>query len=91
MAACGVRPADKKQTPEGPGGGAGRPENEPRRGEADVIAAGRAARAAIAGATPLPGNDHKVPILEAVLARTILAAAAAKPAGAAGAVAGSKP
>lgn len=43
----------------------------------DVIAAGRAARAAIAGATPLSGNDHKVPILEAVLARTILAAAAA--------------
>jgi xanthine dehydrogenase YagS FAD-binding subunit len=42
----------------------------------DVIAAGRAARAAVAGATPLPGNDHKVPILEAVLARTILAAAA---------------
>jgi len=42
----------------------------------DVIAAGRAARAAIAGATPLSGNDHKVPILEAVLARTILAAVA---------------
>jgi xanthine dehydrogenase YagS FAD-binding subunit len=41
----------------------------------DVMAAGRAARAAIAGATPLAGNDHKVPILEAVLARTILAAA----------------
>jgi xanthine dehydrogenase YagS FAD-binding subunit len=41
----------------------------------DVIAAGRAARAAIGGATPLAGNDHKVPILEAVLARTILAAA----------------
>jgi xanthine dehydrogenase YagS FAD-binding subunit len=46
----------------------------------DVIAAGRAARAAIASATPLSGNDHKIPILEAVLARTILAA-----------VAGSKP
>ena len=45
----------------------------------DVIAAGRAARAAIAGATPLSGNDHKVPILEAVLARTILAAAGSKP------------
>jgi xanthine dehydrogenase YagS FAD-binding subunit len=45
----------------------------------DVIAAGRAARAAIAGATPLPGNDHKIPILEAVLARTILAAAGGKP------------
>jgi xanthine dehydrogenase YagS FAD-binding subunit len=41
----------------------------------DVIAAGRAARAAVAGATPLPGNDHKVPILEAVVARTILTAA----------------
>ena len=41
----------------------------------DVIAAGRAARAASAGATPLAGNDHKVPILETVLARTILAAA----------------
>jgi xanthine dehydrogenase YagS FAD-binding subunit len=47
----------------------------------DVMAAGRAARAAIAGATPLPGNDHKVPILEAVVARTILAAAAGTPAG----------
>jgi xanthine dehydrogenase YagS FAD-binding subunit len=45
----------------------------------DVIAAGRAARAAVAGATPLPGNDHKVPILEAVLARTILAAAGSQP------------
>jgi xanthine dehydrogenase YagS FAD-binding subunit len=49
----------------------------------DVMAAGRAARAAITGATPLPGNDHKVPILEAVVARTILAAA--------GNPAGSKP
>lgn len=45
----------------------------------DVIAAGRAARAALAGATPLPGNDHKLPILEAVLARTILAAAGSQP------------
>ncbi len=43
----------------------------------DVLAAGKAARAAIAGATPLAGNDHKVPILEAVVARTITAAAAA--------------
>lgn len=40
----------------------------------DVIAAGRAARAAITGATPLTHNDHKVAILEVVLARTILAA-----------------
>lgn len=47
----------------------------------DVMAAGRAARAAITGATPLPGNDDKVPILEAVVARTILAAAAGTPAG----------
>jgi xanthine dehydrogenase YagS FAD-binding subunit len=45
----------------------------------DVIAAGKAARAAVADATPLSGNDHKVPILEAVLARTILAAAGSKP------------
>lgn len=43
-------------------------------GPVDVIAAGKAARAAIAGATPLSGNDHKVAILEAVVARTILAA-----------------
>jgi xanthine dehydrogenase YagS FAD-binding subunit len=40
----------------------------------DVLAAGRAARAEIAGATPLAHNDHKVPILEAVLARTIMTA-----------------
>jgi xanthine dehydrogenase YagS FAD-binding subunit len=40
----------------------------------DAAAAGRAARAAIAGATPLSGNAHKVQILEAVVARTILAA-----------------
>jgi xanthine dehydrogenase YagS FAD-binding subunit len=40
----------------------------------DVMAAERAAHAAIAGATPLRGNEHKVPILEAVVARTILAA-----------------
>lgn len=45
----------------------------------DIIAAGKAAKAAVAGATPLPGNDHKVPILEAVLARTILAAATGVP------------
>jgi xanthine dehydrogenase YagS FAD-binding subunit len=44
----------------------------------DVIAAGRAARAAITSATPLSGNDHKIPILEAVLARTILAAVAGR-------------
>jgi xanthine dehydrogenase YagS FAD-binding subunit len=36
--------------------------------------AARAARAAVAGATPLSGNDHKVPILEAVVRRTVLAA-----------------
>jgi xanthine dehydrogenase YagS FAD-binding subunit len=35
-----------------------------------------AARAAIAGATPLSKNAHKVPVLEAVVRRTILAAAA---------------
>ena len=44
----------------------------------DVIAAGKAARLALTGATPLSGNDHKVPILEAVVARTILAAAGSK-------------
>jgi xanthine dehydrogenase YagS FAD-binding subunit len=36
-----------------------------------------AARAAIAGATPLSKNAYKVPVLEAVVRRTILAAAAA--------------
>jgi xanthine dehydrogenase YagS FAD-binding subunit len=36
--------------------------------------AAKAARIAVAGATPLAGNDHKVPILEAVVRRTILAA-----------------
>ena len=36
----------------------------------------RAAAAAVAGATPLPKNAYKVPILEAVVRRTILAAAA---------------
>ena len=35
----------------------------------------RAAAAAVAGATPLPKNAYKVPILEAVVRRTILAAA----------------
>jgi len=45
----------------------------------DVIAAGRAAHAAIASATPLSANDHKVPILETVLARTILAAVDGRP------------
>jgi xanthine dehydrogenase YagS FAD-binding subunit len=34
-----------------------------------------AARAAVAGATPLSKNSYKVPVLEAVLRRTILAAA----------------
>nr|MBA2543507.1 molybdopterin dehydrogenase [Deltaproteobacteria bacterium] len=38
----------------------------------DIIAAGKAAQAAIASATPLAHNDHKVQILKAVLARTIL-------------------
>ncbi len=37
----------------------------------------RAARAAVEGATPLPKNAYKVAILEAVVRRTILAAAAA--------------
>jgi xanthine dehydrogenase YagS FAD-binding subunit len=37
----------------------------------------RAARAAIEGATPLPKNAYKVPILEAVVRRTLLAAASA--------------
>ncbi|MBX3157319.1 MAG: FAD binding domain-containing protein [Deltaproteobacteria bacterium] len=40
----------------------------------DVITAGRAAKAAVTGATPLAHNDHKVAILEVVVARTILAA-----------------
>ena len=40
----------------------------------DAAAAQRAAQAAVAGATPLSGNDHKVPILEVVVRRTILAA-----------------
>ena len=48
-------------------------------GPVDVIAAGKAARATIAGATPLSGNDHKVAILEAVVARTILAAVGSTP------------
>jgi xanthine dehydrogenase YagS FAD-binding subunit len=34
-----------------------------------------AARAAVAGATPLSENAYKVPVLEAVVRRTILAAA----------------
>jgi xanthine dehydrogenase YagS FAD-binding subunit len=37
----------------------------------------RAARAAVAGATPLSKNGYKVPVLEAVVRRTILTAAAA--------------
>lgn len=44
----------------------------------DILAAGRAARAAIARATPLAHNDHKVPILEVVLARTIMNAVAGR-------------
>jgi xanthine dehydrogenase YagS FAD-binding subunit len=36
-----------------------------------------AARAAVAGATPLSKNAYKVPVLEAVVRRTVLAAAAA--------------
>lgn len=35
-----------------------------------------AAKAAVAGATPLSKNGYKVPVLEAVVRRTILAAAA---------------
>ena len=41
----------------------------------DEALAARAARAALAGATPLAGNEHKLPILETVVARTLLAAA----------------
>jgi xanthine dehydrogenase YagS FAD-binding subunit len=37
----------------------------------------QAARAAVAGATPLSKNGYKVPVLEAVVCRTILAAATA--------------
>jgi xanthine dehydrogenase YagS FAD-binding subunit len=58
----------------------------PRRAvESEQILAGKdltedrarqAARAAVAGATPLSRNGYKVPVLEAVLRRTILAAAA---------------
>ena len=36
-----------------------------------------AARAAVTGATPLSKNAYKVPVLEAVVRRTILAAATA--------------
>jgi xanthine dehydrogenase YagS FAD-binding subunit len=36
-----------------------------------------AGKAAIAGATPLPKNSYKLQVLEAVVRRTILAAAAA--------------
>jgi xanthine dehydrogenase YagS FAD-binding subunit len=46
------------------------------RGEAVTgEAASRAAKAAVAGATPLSKNSYKVPVLEAVVRRTILAAA----------------
>jgi xanthine dehydrogenase YagS FAD-binding subunit len=41
----------------------------------DAAAAARAAKAAVAGATPLAGTDYKLPIVEAVVARTVLAAA----------------
>jgi xanthine dehydrogenase YagS FAD-binding subunit len=51
----------------------------------DVLAAGRAARAAITSATPLAHGEHKVAILETVIARTILqAVGAANPQVAAG-------
>ncbi len=43
----------------------------------DEATASQAARAAVAGATPLSKNGYKVPVLEAVVRRTILAAAAA--------------
>jgi xanthine dehydrogenase YagS FAD-binding subunit len=36
----------------------------------------QAARAAVSGATPLSKNGYKIPVLEAVVCRTILAAAA---------------
>ncbi len=39
--------------------------------------AGQAAKAAVSGATPLSKNAYKVPILEAIIRRTVLAAAAA--------------
>jgi xanthine dehydrogenase YagS FAD-binding subunit len=41
----------------------------------DATVAAEAARAAVAGATPLSHNQYKVPVLEAVVRRTILAAA----------------
>jgi xanthine dehydrogenase YagS FAD-binding subunit len=41
----------------------------------DETVAAEAARAAVAGATPLSGNQYKVPVLEAVVRRTILKAA----------------
>ncbi|MFY0522625.1 FAD binding domain-containing protein [Archangium gephyra] len=37
----------------------------------------QAAKAAVSGATPLSKNAYKVPVLEAVIRRTVLAAAAA--------------
>ena len=42
----------------------------------DEAARREAARAAVAGATPLSKNGYKVPVLEAVVRRTILAAMA---------------
>jgi xanthine dehydrogenase YagS FAD-binding subunit len=41
----------------------------------DEAVAREAARASVAGATPLSKNGYKVPVLEAVVRRTILAAA----------------
>jgi CO/xanthine dehydrogenase FAD-binding subunit len=46
-----------------------------RGGQVTEASAREAAKAAVAGATPLSKNAYKVPILEAVLRRTILAAA----------------
>ena len=45
----------------------------------DETLAAQAARAAVAGATPLPLNEYKVAVLEAVVRRTILQAANAAP------------
>jgi xanthine dehydrogenase YagS FAD-binding subunit len=43
----------------------------------DEALAAQAAKAAVSGATPLSKNAYKVPILEAIIRRTVLAAAAA--------------
>ncbi len=45
----------------------------------DESLAREAAKAAVAGATPLSKNGYKVPVLEVVLRRTILAAALLRP------------